>query len=234
MRKLLVFSLLALAPAVGADDPAWNKPLPEWTPADAQAVLTGSPWVKVITPALLRNLSEYERREGGNMNAAGGGGNGVGLEALEGLSLLGGKPHVVKPRDPAPKKLWVRWDSALPVRAAELRTADAAAPTLDGEDYAITVYNVPLVMNGTEKKALPETLKRVGWLKFDDRKEVKPSNVIVRPDGSGMATIVYLFPRSANIGLDDKRVEFVAQVGRLYLAQYFYPPEMRFQSKLAL
>jgi hypothetical protein len=58
--------------------------------------------------------------------------------------------------------------------------------------------------------------------------------VIIRQNGSSMATIIYFFPRSVRITTDDKRLEFDALIGRLYLAQYFYPPEMLFQGKLEL
>jgi len=231
MFRFSIFLLPVIA-LVAADEPTWNKPLPEWSAEDATAVLTGSPWVKVITAATMRKLSESERREGGNMEAEGAG-TGVGFEGLENFSLFGvGKSKTPAKKDP-PVRLWVRWESALPVRAAELRNADAAAPMIDGEDYAICVYNVPLSVTGFDMKVLPENLKRVGWLKFDGR-EVKPSRVLVRPDGSAVATLVYFFPRSANITSDIKQVEFVALVGRVYLSQFFFPEEMKFQNKLAL
>jgi hypothetical protein len=228
MFRFLIFFLPVIALAA-ADEPAWNKPLPQWSTEDAMAVLTGSPWVKVITGSYMRKLSESERREGGNMEAEGGG-KGVGFD---GLSLFG-KSKPPGPKEPGPVKLWIRWESALPVRAAELRSAEKSAPVIDGEDYAICVYEVPLSVTGFDMKVLPENLKRVGWLKFDDGKEIKASKVLVRAEGSTVATLVYFFPRSANIPTDTKRIEFVAQVGRLYLAQYFFPVEMRFQDKPAL
>jgi len=232
MIRFSIFLLPVIA-LVAADEPTWNKPLPEWNVEDAKAVLTGSPWVKVVTVAYMRKLSESERRDGGNMEAEGAS-KGVGIEGLDNFSLFGsGKSKNPGKATPA-TKLWIRWESALPVRAAELRGADNAAPTIDGEDYAICVYNLPLTVTGFDMKVLPESLKRVGWLKLDDGKEVKPSRVLVRPDGSGIATLVYFFPRSANITSDIKRVEFVAQVGRAYLSQFFYPEEMKFQNKLAL
>jgi hypothetical protein len=54
------------------------------------------------------------------------------------------------------------------------------------------------------------------------------------PQDGGLTTIVYLFPRSGEITADDKRVEFTAVFGRLFLAQYFYPAQMQFQGKLKL
>jgi len=230
MIRFSIFLLPVIA-LVAADEPTWNKPLPEWSAEDAKAVLTGSPWVKVINVSYMRKLTEAQRRDGGNMEAEGAS-KGEGLEVLENFSLFRDtKPN--KAKQPAAPKLWIRWESALPVRAAELRSADNAAPMIDGEDYAICVYNLPLSVTGFDMKVLPENLKRVSWLKLDG-KDVKPSRVLVRPDGSGIATLVYFFPRSANITPDVKRVEFVAQVGRVYLSEFFYPEEMKFQNKLAL
>jgi hypothetical protein len=52
--------------------------------------------------------------------------------------------------------------------------------------------------------------------------------------GNDAAIVVYFFPRSAHLTQEDKRVEFDAQIGRIAVAQYFYPPEMLFQGKLEL
>jgi hypothetical protein len=43
---------------------------------------------------------------------------------------------------------------------------------------------------------------------------------------------VYLFPRSAEITKDDKRIRFTAQIARLYLERDFDTGEMEFQGKL--
>jgi hypothetical protein len=234
MTRYLVFLLPVMA-LVAGDEAKWNKPLPAWTVADAQALLNGSPWVKAVTPGTVRQLSESERRDGGNMTAEGGG-KGVGLEGLDGMSLFHDK---AKSTDPAPKKVepkrvWIRWESALPVRAAELRANDTAAPDLDGEDYAICVYDLPVNLDSFQAKTLPEMLKRNGSLKIDDGKEIRPVRVLVRSDGSKTATFVYFFARSINIGANTKKIDFVALVGRTYVAQSFFPAEMQFQNKLAL
>jgi len=43
-----------------------------------------------------------------------------------------------------------------------------------------------------------------------------------------------LFPRSEAITAEDRRVEFSAVFGRLFVAQYFYPAQMQFQGRLEL
>jgi hypothetical protein len=54
------------------------------------------------------------------------------------------------------------------------------------------------------------------------------------PQDGGLTTVVYLFPRSEAITAEDKRVEFTAVFGRLFVAQYFYPSQMQFQGRLEL
>jgi hypothetical protein len=235
-KTLLVFPVGLLLMAA---DPAWTtKELPAWTEDDAKNFLAESPWVKTIKPALLPGLSEWQRRDGGNMTAEGGGkSSGLDLNDLTGIHP--------KDRDGArtdldangiPHRIIVRWDSAMPVRAAQIKAKNEDAPDLDGEDYAITVYDVPLkgAMYNVDLKVLATALKRNAQIKEEGKKDLKPSRVIIRQNGSSMATIIYFFPRSVRITTDDKRLEFDALFGRLYLAQYFYPPEMLFQGKLEL
>jgi hypothetical protein len=46
--------------------------------------------------------------------------------------------------------------------------------------------------------------------------------VLLRQDGSAIATIIYFFlPRSARITFDDQRLLFTALVGRFFPSQYF-------------
>jgi hypothetical protein len=56
---------------------------------------------------------------------------------------------------------------------------------------------------------------------------------ILRQD-DGTATIVYLFPRKVEITKKDGRLEFVAQIGRLFVSQFFYTWDMQLQGELEL
>jgi hypothetical protein len=239
-QRLLAVSFCSLSIILlAAADPGWlTKPLAEWSESEAKEFLSASPWVKSIAPALLPGLSEFQRRDGGNMTAEGGGkSSGLDLNDLTGYHTKdreAGRTDLQA--NGIPRRILVRWESATPVRVAEIKAKEENAPDLDGEDYAIVVYDVPLkgAMYNLDLKTLPATLKRNAALKEEGRKDVKPERVILRQDGSSVASIVFLFSRSARITTDDKRLEFVALVGRLYLAQYFYPPEMLFQGKLEL
>jgi len=216
----LVVALLIHRDAFG-EDPAWkNKPNAEWNEDDAKAVLTDSPWIKHVIPQRLRDLSPDERRNGGNMEA--GIGPGVGLA---GIGLFGSRRQAEAlaraHAKPTPDAVMIRWESA-PVRAAE-RIAEEPGPAADDAYYAIVVFGIPV----PHRWNLAGEFKTVASLKRDRKKDLKPSRVEILRGEAGLATVVYLFPRSVEITRKDRRVEFVAQIDRLFLAQFFEVEEMR-------
>jgi hypothetical protein len=239
-RKLCFTSLLlsiSLAVSIlAAADPPWiAKRIPEWSEKDAYLILSDSPWAKKTAASLTRLMTAGQRREGGDMGAQGGGHGGIGLENAGNLVGTGGA--IRRPGEGAEAermKLAIRWESAMPVQAAELRTHDSSAPELDGEDYAIEVYAVSLKLASVELKGLEDELKKLAFLKVEGRKDFRPTRVVAVEMGGGMANVIYFFPRSAHITAEDQRLEFDGQVGRIVFAQYFYPSEMKFLGKLEL
>jgi hypothetical protein len=130
--------------------------------------------------------------------------------------------------------LTLRWESAMPVREAELKARDVNAPTLEDEDhYAIAVYGVPVTMINGNTKSLEDNCKKNASLKREDKKDIKPSSVQVlrREDGP---VVVFLFPRAKEITRDDRRIEFDAQINKLALTESFYLEDMTFQGKTEL
>ena len=189
-------------------------------------ILRGS---STLTPQPLRDLSVAERRDSGNWEADVG--HGVGIA---GTGLLGARRAAEAIErahaKPQPGAVVVRWESALPIRAAEQKTGETGVPTVDREHYAIVVYDIP-----TPKRwNLANELKGVAFLKRDKKKDLKPSRVEILRKADGTATVVYLFPRSVEITARDGRLEFVAQIGRLFVSQFFYTGEMQLQGKLEL
>jgi hypothetical protein len=214
-----------------AADPSWRaKPISHWTEEDAKQVLASSPWIKKTTPSETLQQNEAEIRSSGRM----GGSQGVGLSALSPAALtgVGAQPTVRRRAKPAIPILEVRWESALPIRAAELRAREDDPPDWQGSPYAVAVYDVPgLDINA---KAVMSDLRKTAFLKRDRKQDLRPERVDLLPQVGGLTTVVYLFPRSEEITADDKRIEFTAVLGRLALAQYFYTAEMQFQGKLEL
>ena len=115
----------------------------------------------------------------------------------------------------------LRWESALPIRVAELKSRFAATPTLEGDGYSLAVYGVPDAhFKGGDPKILGEPLKRQAVLRREGKKDVKPSSVEVFQGQDGLV-VVYLFPLSAEISRNDGRIEFNAQIGRITIVQSF-------------
>jgi hypothetical protein len=233
---LLSISLPVIAQLATADAPWVSKRIPEWNEKDAFLILSDSPWSKKTAASLTRLMTASQRRDGGDMAAQDGAHRGIGLANAG--SLVGTGGAIKRPGEGAESqhlKLAIRWESAMPVQAAELKTHDTSAPELDGEDYAIAVYDVSLTLASiADLKTLEIDLKRIAVLKIEGRAEIKPTRVVAVEMGGGMANIIYFFPRSAHITAEDKRVEFDGQVGRIVFAQYFYPAEMKFLGKLEL
>jgi hypothetical protein len=200
---------------------AWKKPVPEWTVDDAHQIMTDSPWVKTTTPDMGKAPNQGQGRGSGGRRSGGIGigGVGIGLPGMgrggggypgggggyPGGGSRGGYPNDSGNdsgnnsgnnggrTDPATApKLTLRWESALPVREAELRGRDVDAPSVDENHYAIAVIGVPRNMIKADTHAMEADLKKQAVLKRDDKKDFKPSSVEIlqRDDGP---VIVYFF-----------------------------------------
>ncbi len=226
-----------------AADPAWrSKPPAEWTQEDARQILTSSPWARQISAGVSRRLSEDELRDGGKMGQPTGIGN-------EGIDPKGSGPKLPSgPKDifvPTPNggrsvrsnigaiMLRLRWESALPVRLAELKSRELDPPTTESEGYRIAVYGLPGGNFKGDPKKLGDPLKSEAVLRREGKKDVKPSLVEVFPRSDGWA-VVYLFPLSAEISPKDRQIEFEAHIGRIVVMQLFDLMQMNFQGKLEL
>jgi hypothetical protein len=129
--------------------------------------------------------------------------------------------------------LRLRWESALPVRLAEMKSHEVDPPTLAGDGYRIAVYGIPGGNFKDDPKRLGEPLKNLAALKREGKKDVKPVSVEVFRADDGMVA-VYLFPLSAEITLKDGQVQFEAQIGRIVVFQNFVLSQMQFMGKLEL
>lgn len=210
--------------------PAWNDtPIPQWSEADAKQLLADSPWTRNVQLDIVRNLSMFERRDGGDLSA--GIPTGYGLETAGWLADW----REIEALEYAHQKaslgtVTVRWESALPVRAAATKVGETSVPGWVGDYYAIAVHDVRLPFRWN----IENQLRGVAYLRRDMRKDLKPFRVAVLPEADKLATIVYLFPRSTEIGKNDHSLEFVAQIGRLFVYVNFMPEDMRIEGKLQL
>jgi hypothetical protein len=229
-RTLKLCLLPGAATLLFAANPLWKeRPIPQWTEEDGKQVLSNSPWVKFVKPEQIRDLSVGEREAGGNWDE--GIGKGVGIA---GTGILGprreaeaiARAHAKPPAG----AVWVRWESALPVRAAEEKTAETGDPVVDRDHYAIAVYDIPV----PSRWNVENELKGIAFLRRDKKKDFKPSRVEILRQPDGLATVIYFFSRSVEITRKDGAVTFVAQIGRLFVTQSFAIEEMLLHGKLEL
>jgi len=222
--------LLTAALLLAADEPSWKtKPVEQWDEKDAKQLLAESPWVGHATLQPIPDKSPDQRRDSGDWDA--GIGHGVGLA---GTGILGPRrmaEAIARAHDkPSPGAVGIRWESAMPVRAAESKVGETPASPLHTGWYAITLYNVPLPKKhwGTGK------LKGLAFLRRENKPDFKPSRVELHRNADGTATVVYLFPRHEEITRRDKNVVFAAQIDRLFVSEFFYPATMQIAGQLEL
>jgi hypothetical protein len=234
IASLCSFTLLLAA------DTFWDTKTPSaWTEADAKQILTNSPWAKEVTGGVARRLTEDQLREGGVMGQP----HGVGYDGVDPkgsgpsvswniLSGPGGDDRSQRSR-PGSIPLSIRWESAMPVRLAELKAQGIESATLPGDGYQIAVFGVPGLATHDDPAKLGDPLKRWAALKRDGKKDVKPDQAAVFPGANGL-TLVYLFPVTAEIVEKDGWVVFEAQIGRISVSHGFELQRMKFLWKLVL
>jgi hypothetical protein len=236
-RVSCLFTVCAVI-LVAADPPWKTKPAASWSAEDASQILADSPWAKPIKALISALQTEDQRREGGQMGQP----HGIGFDGIADdrprikapTSLI----DIVKPESPTAQEsqtltLLVRWESALPIRVAELKSRFVDAPTLPDEGYSVAVYGIPTAKVKGDSKTLGDPLRKYAVLKREGKKDVRPSTVDVFQRDDGLV-ILYQFPPSAEITPNDRRIEFNAQIGRIFIVQSFDVEDMRFQGKLEL
>ena len=226
-----------------AGDSTWiGKQPSQWTVEDAKQLLSSSLWTHDVGAVVTRRLTEEQLREGGEMGQPHGVGHDgvdpkgseykISPEMLNVFTGRGGDDRSLRSRA-QPLTLRLAWESALPVRLAELKAGVVEPPTLNGDGYQIAVYGVPGSNFKEDPKKLGDPLKNTAALKREGKKDVKPVRVEVFQRQDGLA-VVYLFPLSAEISIKDGQVQFDALIGRISVAHTYNLKEMQFLGKLEL
>ena len=208
---------------------AWKiKRAADWTDAETKQILTASPWAAMTTPTIKRETPRQPMTHGGGVN-------------VQGVPGLGRRRNGEKTQDPnetssssdSAQPMNIRWESALPIREAELKARETTAPDVDENHYAIAVYGLPRRLAKPDAQSLGDHLKGQANLKREGQKELKPSGVQVIQRDDGLV-IVFLFPRAKELTAKDSRVEFNAQIGPYQITQSFHLDEMIYQGKTEL
>jgi hypothetical protein len=196
-----------------------------------QGGMTDSPWAKSVVAVLVkpRGREEQARHRG----RIGIGGFGIGRTGPDGAGRHGGEDGAGKASPDQPATLTLRWESAQPMREAELKARDIGAPDVADDYYAIAVFGVPRGMLPDDSKERLGELKKLAVLKREGKKDLSPTRVDIllrenRP------LVVYLFSKSAEFTWRDHGITFEAQISRLKFSQPFSTDDMTFHGKLEL
>ncbi len=189
---------------------------PDWTDAEIRQLLTKSPWAKeasIVDTALRGPLSSAPASGGGGRRRGGGGGSAS--------KQQGATPNSA---DLVKWKASVRWESALPVRAALHGGTPGDAPS----DYILNVFgDVP---SAEGDAALMDNTKL-------DHKgdQIKLSRVEPAPKTSfsSEGTLFY-FSRLLALQVEDKEVTFSTKLGPLEVKCKFTLKDMLYRGKLEL
>lgn len=237
--------------------PPWlNKDFKDWTEKDASALMTESPWAKVM-PLPSTDRPEQVIVEG-TANANGGppatatlgNNNGSGANTGSGTGSEGPNPTTARttvltpsagsPSTGAPAiqpSVTIIWASALPIRLAQLkvRTHDSAptevqmaAAAKPRENYSIVVLGLPEPNDLAQVDALASTASLNGH-----GKDLRCSRSEFRKfDNRNI--YIFRFPKTSQFSLDDREVEFRVTLGRMQLKKKFDLRDMVYHGKLEL
>jgi hypothetical protein len=220
-----------------------TKKYTDWTDKEVERILKNSPWAQRVDLPLARGMGGGPgmggpggRLPGGGGPAEeGGGAGGPGGGPGGGLGGAGGAGYEPPPMIP----LYLRWVSALPIKqalvrlrfGAEAATSPEAAQMLARDEgaYIVAVEGLPLRMLGGPL----EQLKERAQLRVRGAEPVAPNNVQGRQQ-QGVAEIYFYFPKSREITLEDKEVEFLLKLRMGDVRRKFQLKKMVYGGKLEI
>jgi len=229
---------------------SWEKSDPaQWTSEDVYQILNNSPWSKSVNVTVARGSGYGDSSQGNGRNGGPwsegipGGGMGRG-GPLGGGGMGRGRRDGGYPPGEQPTAVTVQWESALPVRLAEVKAnggvADAAAMKPLNE-YVIAVIGLPKSGfsqgsanssgDDSDDARLADHLKVITVLSVGHER-LNPTKVELN-QGRDARTIFH-FEKSEPITLHDKDTEFRITADRMEIRKKFPLKDMEFQGKLEL
>lgn len=228
---------LALAICLWAADFWQSKPFTDWSDKEAQKMETNSPWSKQVAASTGASGSQngHAKRGGGDLDSTlGGGGAGQHgqVQDLSGGATVANGSMI----------LTVSWHTALPVReavaktkyGAEAGTSAEAKKMVEEEQkyYGILVSGLP-GGSGRGGERMRDALLKNTTLSVKGKDPIAVSDV--QSGGNEQKPVVlFLFPRTTPISVDDKEVEFSTRFGSMIVRQKFHLKDMVFNGKLEL
>lgn len=252
MRAAFVNKLAILAtvvPAFLSAADVWDaKPFQDWTDKDVQKLVSNSPWARQAR-AVLGDATPVAagRNKPPAVGDASSNDSGVpkGREP-GGAARMGSAPSDF---DQGPQSLQqipvvVRWQSALPLRQAQMRgkfgkeaaTSQEAQKFLTDEPsiYVVGIAGLAgsIVSAGGGDQA-KQTIAEKSTLAVKGKEPLHPVGVDFVPNGSAVDVLI-AFPRSMHITLEDQEVEVTSEIGRATVRYKFKLKDMVVRGKLEL
>jgi hypothetical protein len=232
-RVGLPLLLMCVAAQLGARNSWQSKPYTQWTSEDVLTMLKDSPWAKDAVPKVRKAKGEDDIQS----NCSGTTGP-TALPSSPNNPEIGnvvktlGKDSCTTDGD---HRVTVRWDSALPVRQALSKQGWPLSERTPAS-YIVTVaglpgageYMGPMVSAAVERL---DQLVAATSITIKGKPALTPEKVEHGIDG---ASLLFTFPRTSAISLDDKEVEFVTKIGAMEVRRKFKLKDMVFQGKLEL
>jgi hypothetical protein len=246
-NKLAFFA--ALTPAVlGAADLWDTKPFQDWTDKDVQKVVNNSPWARQAR-AILGDTTPVATGKSKQPAVGDASSNDSGVpkgREPAGAASMGSAPSDF---DQGPQSLQqipviVRWQSALPIRQAQMRGkyGQEAASSPDAQKFlkdepsiyvvGITGLAGSIVSAGGGDRA-KQTIAQNTTLTVKDKGPLHPVAVDFVPNGPAVDVLIG-FPRATRITLEDQEVELASKIGRATVRYKFKLKDMVVRGKLEL
>lgn len=219
------FYLLLTAVVLLASEP-WSKNHQKWTDADAERVLTSSPWAET-TKAIFSGDDVREPPPPGPLPGAAQAGM-AGPHGTTDGHWDGGVGRM--PRGSLPTlPVLIRWDSALPVHQAALQVGEPSAATNveAGKEYVITVIGL-----------VPAQRYRDSDLNGLDAKLLRKRQPAIAAQNAKLdgatGVLHFFFLRTDPISLADGEVVFKTRFGSLSVQKLFRLKDMTYNGRLEL
>ena len=234
MKILLRVSLLLMLTSMlaWAGDFWEDKQFIEWSEKDVEKMMTKSPWAKKVTLAL--SIGRSGGGIGGRSRDGIGGGSrgGIGGRSRGGIGGRSRAPVL---------QLTISWRSALPIKQAIVKARmgestelpAGATQFLDQQEefYVVAVTGFPTRM-GRMLENSSDTVIAGTVLKRKDQ-SITVNNF--RAEERGESTdLFFFFPRTANITLEDKTIEFIMKLGGREIKKKFKLKDMVVNGNLEL
>ena len=227
------------------------KPFTEWSDKEVNKIISDSPWAQKVTisasfgggPGIAESAGGGGRggRGGGGGGGRGGGPQGDAATADPGID--GGGGGGFGGGVPAGVSVTLLWQTALPVKqalakrkfGAEAGTSPDAKAAVERVDqvYVLTLSGLPgslLAATQGDKKA---ALLAVTTVTANGKPPLQAAD-LQASGGRGMATVSFLFPKTATFTAEDKEIEFSTKFDKTAIKKKFKLKDMVVNGKVEM